>query len=677
MEGGVRKASNQRMAPIIGKFWLPAAAVMICIAPAVESLRGGGGGRRELAQSIKPEGAVACLTQDQCDTRRAKQGFRDDVYYVGDYETKGCFSKNGRAYFGTGGTVEAMAKESLAGVRTRIWCGLLDTDQPTDQPSISPPTTIAFSSKPTPSPIPTELAPDAETTADDSNDTSQAKETTSLLETTTSTEAPETAAVVKSPSSSTETPTPTMVPSSEVILIVEPSDSQTKSPVTSEPSVEPSQSPTKSPSSNPSESPITSQPSNAKSTTLPENTSLESSVAPVNSFTTESTDLEESFESEAIPPATESESLDGSTDLQPFDLALFTDLFTSELDTNELSDIIANHLLVAFQDESPDSNIARVSVTLEDSPISTLKRSLQDGINGFALKDKKFAYQVKGEVSYSGPEAPTPESISSATKASFDGQAGDAFLVSLQNAEDPGLQSTKSYEVDLTEVESNEVDSTEVESNEVDSTEVESNEVDSTEVESNEVDLTEVEYDQVPVESLLPVAEEEEKLIENHVLYIVIGIFSVCFVLIGMYILKTRRGRKQLERAESMRAAEAEDDDRSGEVTLPRYIEVDSETKRRRAQGSAITQCTEVAPDFTMCSVTDPMQNSVVGNSSNASSSVAQMSQTSAVSDQFSKSTLSGQSLTSQSISIYKRFNQQDLNTISETRGVNEPLPRH
>lgn len=117
------------------------------------------------------------------------------------------------------------------------------------------------------------------------------------------------------------------------------------------------------------------------------------------------------------------------------------------------------------------------------------------------------------------------------------------------------------------------------------------------------------------------------------------------------------------------------DDDRSGEVTLPRYIEVDSETKRRRAQGSAITQCTEVAPDFTMCSVTDPMQNSVLGNSSNASLSVAQMSQTSAVSDQFSKSTLSGQSLTSQSISIYKRFNQQDLNTISETRGVNEPLP--
>jgi len=236
----------------------------------------------------------------------------------------------------------------------------------------------------------------------------------------------------------------------------------------------------------------------------------------VISTTAESTtvpDLEESFDSETSSPVAESESPDGSTDLQPFDLALFTDLFTDEVDTNELSEIIANHLLVVFQDEIPDSSIAGVSVTVEDS---TLARSLQDA---FALKDKKFAYQVIGEVSYSGTEAPTLESISSATKASFDGQAGDAFLVSLQNAEDPGLRSTKSYEVDLTE---------------------------------------EVDYDQVPavpvvpVESLLPV--EEAKLIENNVLYIVIGIFSVCFVLIGLHVLKTRRGRRQQERAESRRA---------------------------------------------------------------------------------------------------------------------------
>lgn len=174
-----------RMAPI-GKSWLlPAAAVMICIAPAtfVESklLRGG---RRELAQSFKPEGAVACLTQRQCNARRTKQGYSNAVYYVGDYETKGCFSKNGRAYFGTGGTVEAMAKEDLAGVRTRIWCGLLDTEQPTDQPSISPPATIApVSSEPTPSPIPGETT--SETAADDSNDTSQAEAPSPL-----STEAP-------------------------------------------------------------------------------------------------------------------------------------------------------------------------------------------------------------------------------------------------------------------------------------------------------------------------------------------------------------------------------------------------------------------------------------------------------------------------------------------------------
>ena len=284
-----------------GKSWLPAAAVMICIAPAkfAESLRGG---RREL---VKPQGAVACLTQEQCDRRRAKQGFGDDVYYVGDYETKGCFSKNGRAYFGIGGTVEAMAKENLQGVRTRIWCGLLDTDQPTEQPSISPPTTIApISSKPTSSP--SEPASDAGTTPIP----------THLADVSTI-----------APSPSPETPTPTLPPSSEPSdspTSSEPSDSPTKSPVTSEPSTKPSRSPTTSPSSNPSESPITSQPSNAKSVTLPK-TSLEPSEAPAKSLTTESTTgpaPEESFESEDSPPAAELESLDGSTDLQPVESLL-------------------------------------------------------------------------------------------------------------------------------------------------------------------------------------------------------------------------------------------------------------------------------------------------------------------------------------------------------------------
>jgi len=111
-----------------------------------------------------------------------------------------------------------------------------------------------------------------------------------------------------------------------------------------------------------------------------------------------------------------------------------------------------------------------------------------------------------------------------------------------------------------------------------------------------------------------------------------------------------------------------QDDDRSGEVTLPRYIEVDSETKRQRAMGSAMAQCDDIAPDCAMCSVTDTIKKSDSGNSS-TSSSVGRMSRTSTVSDKSSKS---GQSSKSEGLSLFKRFNQQDLNTIAETSGANE-----
>ena len=67
-----------------------------------------------------------------------------------------------------------------------------------------------------------------------------------------------------------------------------------------------------------------------------------------------------------------------------------------------------------------------------------------------------------------------------------------------------------------------------------------------------------------------------------------------------------------------------QDDDRSGEVTLPKYIEVDSQTKLRRTLGSAVAQCTDIAPEFSLCSVSDPTQHIDSGKVSNASSSVAQ-----------------------------------------------------
>lgn len=157
-----------------------------------------------------------------------------------------------------------------------------------------------------------------------------------------------------------------------------------------------------------------------------------------------------------------------------------------------------------------------------------------------------------------------------------------------------------------------------------------------------------------------------------------------------------------------------QDDDRSGEVTLPKYIEVDSQTKLRRTLGSAVAQCTDIAPEFSLCSVSDPIQHidsgkvsnasssvaqntiqksdsgklpnasssvaqktiqtSESGKLSNASSSVAQMSQISAVSDQSSTdSTISSHSSIPKSIPkslfVFNRSKQQDLKTISEISG--------
>ena len=62
----------------------------------------------------------ACLTEVECDTKRQEMsmGFR-----VGSYPTKGCFSKNGVAYWSTGGSIQDKSTAVLPGMQERIWCG--------------------------------------------------------------------------------------------------------------------------------------------------------------------------------------------------------------------------------------------------------------------------------------------------------------------------------------------------------------------------------------------------------------------------------------------------------------------------------------------------------------------------------------------------------------------------
>eukprot|EP00571_Detonula_confervacea_P017166 CAMPEP_0172309484 /NCGR_PEP_ID=MMETSP1058-20130122/9749_1 /TAXON_ID=83371 /ORGANISM="Detonula confervacea, Strain CCMP 353" /LENGTH=973 /DNA_ID=CAMNT_0013022113 /DNA_START=8 /DNA_END=2929 /DNA_ORIENTATION=- len=74
--------------------------------------------------SITLGGAVeptVCLELSDCDAMRQKMGITSSLY-VGDYQTKGCFSKNGIAYWGSGGSIDDKSKTSLQGIQERVWC---------------------------------------------------------------------------------------------------------------------------------------------------------------------------------------------------------------------------------------------------------------------------------------------------------------------------------------------------------------------------------------------------------------------------------------------------------------------------------------------------------------------------------------------------------------------------
>lgn len=61
-----------------------------------------------------------CATELECDTRRQQLDILR--FEVGEFPTKGCFTKNGIAFWSTGGTVEEEMREDLPGIQERIWC---------------------------------------------------------------------------------------------------------------------------------------------------------------------------------------------------------------------------------------------------------------------------------------------------------------------------------------------------------------------------------------------------------------------------------------------------------------------------------------------------------------------------------------------------------------------------
>ncbi|KAL3826360.1 hypothetical protein ACHAXA_003684 [Cyclostephanos tholiformis] len=63
---------------------------------------------------------VACATRDECDARRSDMNMT--AFRVGNYPSKGCFAKNGIAYWSYGGDAEEMSFGDLPGEQERIWC---------------------------------------------------------------------------------------------------------------------------------------------------------------------------------------------------------------------------------------------------------------------------------------------------------------------------------------------------------------------------------------------------------------------------------------------------------------------------------------------------------------------------------------------------------------------------
>jgi len=63
-----------------------------------------------------------CVTEEECEKASVEQDFGSFV--SGDFSyarVYGCFSKNGVAYFGQGGTADQMAEDPLSGIKERIY----------------------------------------------------------------------------------------------------------------------------------------------------------------------------------------------------------------------------------------------------------------------------------------------------------------------------------------------------------------------------------------------------------------------------------------------------------------------------------------------------------------------------------------------------------------------------
>mmetsp|Transcript_23173 Transcript_23173/g.48684 ORF Transcript_23173/g.48684 Transcript_23173/m.48684 type:complete len:853 (+) Transcript_23173:1-2559(+) len=82
-------------------------------------------------------GKVLCLTADACNERRQEIGLKN-FYVSNTYPSKGCFEKNGNAFFGEGGSEEDMSLSPLPGLQKRLWCEVVVPTVPPAQAIAEP-----------------------------------------------------------------------------------------------------------------------------------------------------------------------------------------------------------------------------------------------------------------------------------------------------------------------------------------------------------------------------------------------------------------------------------------------------------------------------------------------------------------------------------------------------------
>ena len=408
-------------------------------------------------QSVQIPGGV-CLTVDQCQRKFSSMSTGGE-FIVGEFPTKGCFSKNINIYFGTGSTTEEeLAETELPGTQERIWCDGA-TEVPTTNPSVLR-VTDSPSTQPTRMPVVLTASPSIQPT----------------------TGMPVTASPTKQLNSMPVTESPT----------------STSSSVLEEGTAPPSQLPINSTSPTlhsiipPSVSPTTVSPI---------------TMAPSVDTVQETNDLS----SQHKPTTSPTKAKTNSVTLTSFELSLQTAPGTNTVDTLELKDLVSIHLL-----ETMEAALKSFETTKLDMNVTSISgqpsRRLQPSGLIFASDNtttNTLDFTLSGIAYFSGSSVPSVKALDSVTLESFSGKSGDEFVHSLQNAEDAGLRSTRSVDAEIS---------------------------------NNE---------EVNIVNQLTQAEDDDE-VGNKRLSLLAIVFGVGLLLVAMHVMKSRRARKvELENREN------------------------------------------------------------------------------------------------------------------------------